>query len=47
MNEYEEIQREIQALHEIPAWEWDDSMDEVLERLARRRLEIMCREGEA
>lgn len=47
MNEYEELNREIQALHEIPAWEWEPEYDEVLERLARRKLEILHMEGEA
>lgn len=41
MNEYEELNREIQALHEIPAWEWEPELDDTLEKLARRKMEIM------
>lgn len=47
MNELHEIQAEIENILDIPAWEWEPEYDEVLERLARRRLEILHMEGEA
>lgn len=41
MNEFHEIQREIDSILSIPAWEWVEEHDEAIERLAKRKLEIL------
>lgn len=41
MNELHEIQAEIENILDIPTWEWEPELDEVLEKLARRKLEIL------
>lgn len=41
MEEIREIEIERQAIYTIPSWEWDENLDQVLESLAKRRLEIL------
>lgn len=41
MDELREISYEYESLYSIPSWEWDEEMDKALERLAKRKLEIM------
>lgn len=44
MDELEEIRIEEEKIMSLPAWEWDEEMDDVLALLARRKLELLAKE---